>query len=193
MTEQPSGDVTRLLVDWSNGDEQALALLMPLVYEELRQRAKRYLQEERGNHTLQATALVHEAYLRMVDQRQVQWRSTLHFVALAAQMMRRILTDHARGHRSAKRGGEVQKVSLDGAPELAAAAQPDVLDVDEALSRLAELDAGLAQVVELRFFGGMTNEEVAEYLGVSVPTVVRRWRSAKAWLYGELAGENDEP
>ena len=188
MIERPSGDVTRLLVDWSNGDEQALERLMPLVYDDLHRRAARYLQGERVDHTLQATALVHEAYLRLVDQRRVQWRNTLHFVALAAQMMRRVLTDHARGHRSAKRGGESSKISLEGAPELPAPVQPDVLVVDEALTRLAEFDPGLAQVVELRFFGGMTIEEVAEYLGVSVPTVVRRWRSAKAQLYRDITG-----
>jgi RNA polymerase sigma factor (TIGR02999 family) len=195
MTAQGAeGDVTGLLVEWSNGDEAALEKLTPLVYDELHRVAARYLSHERAGHTLQATALVHEAFVRLVDQRRVQWRNTLHFVALAAQMMRRILVDHARSHAYAKRGGGARKLSLDEAGELAADQVPDLLEVDVALDKLAELDPELSRVVELRFFGGLKNEEIAEVLGVSVPTVVRRWRLAKAWLYRHLGGEDpDEP
>jgi len=190
MDDRPSGDVTRLLVDWSNGDEDALARLTPLVYEELHGLARRYMRRERGDHTLQATALVHEAFVRLVDQKQVHWRNTLHFTALAAQIMRRILIDHARSHRYAKRGSGAPKVSLDDAPPIAAEASPDLLEVDEALDRLSEVDPQLARIVELRFFGGMKNEEIAEVLGISVPTVTRRWRMAKAWLFRHLTGDD---
>jgi RNA polymerase sigma factor (TIGR02999 family) len=194
MGGDEAGDVTGLLVEWSNGDEAALEKLTPLVYDELHRLAARYLSHERAGHTLQATALVHEAFIRLVDQRRVQWRNTLHFVALAAQMMRRILVDHARSRGFAKRGGGARKLSLDEAGEIGAEQVPDLLEVDVALDRLAELDPELARVVELRFFGGLKNEEIAEVLGVSVPTVVRRWRLAKAWLYRHLGGEaTDEP
>ena len=190
MVEEPTGDVTGLLIDWSNGDEQALAKLTPLVYTELRRVAQRYLRRERADHTLQATALVHEAFLRLVDQKQVQWRNSLHFTALAAQMMRRILIDHARSHRYAKRGGGAATISLDDAPEIAADATPDLIELDDALHRLSELEPELGRIVELRFFGGMTSEEIAELLGVSVPTVTRRWRMARAWLYRSLTGDD---
>jgi RNA polymerase sigma factor (TIGR02999 family) len=190
MNDSPSGDVTRLLVDWSNGDEDALVRLTPLVYDELHGLAQRYMRRERGDHTLQATALVHEAFVRLVDQKQVHWRNTLHFTALAAQMMRRILIDHARSHRYAKRGSGAPKVSLDDAPPIAAEASPDLLEVDEALDRLSEVDGQLARIVELRFFGGMKNEEIGEVLGISVPTVTRRWRMAKAWLFRHLTGDD---
>jgi RNA polymerase sigma factor (TIGR02999 family) len=186
MDDNPSEDVTRLLVDWSNGDEDALKQLTPLVYDELHGLAQRYMRRERGNHTLQATALVHEAFVRLIDQKQIRWRNTLHFTALAAKMMRRILIDHARSRRFAKRGSGAPKVSLDDAPPIAADAAPDLLEVDEALERLSEADPQLARIVELRFFGGMKNEEIAELLEISVPTVTRRWRMAKAWLYRHL-------
>lgn len=184
-----SGDVTGLLVDWSNGDAQALEKLAPLVYDELHRLASRYMRHERSDHTLQATALVHEAFVRMVDQQRVHWRGTLHFTALAAQMMRRILVDHARGHKTEKRGGEARRVSLDETPELAADRATDVVELDEALEELAAFDPDLSKVVELRFFGGLGNDEIAEYLEISVPTVVRRWRMAKAWLYDRLSAE----
>ncbi len=184
-----SGDVTGLLVDWSNGDAQALEKLAPLVYDELHRLARRYMRHERADHTLQATALVHEAFVRMVDQQRVQWRGSLHFTALAAQMMRRILVDHARSHRTEKRGGEVRRVSLDEAPELAADRATDVVELDSALEELTAFDPDLSKVVELRFFGGLGNEEIAEYLEISVPTVVRRWRLAKAWLYDRLSAD----
>ena len=181
--------MTQLLVDWSNGDQRAMEKLAPQVYNELRRLAQSYMNRERADHTLQATALVNEAYLRLVDQTRVQWRDSVHFTALAAQMMRRILVDHARSHGYAKRGGGAAKIPLDKAPEVAAE-NPSVVDVDEALDALTAVDEQLAKIVELRFFGGMTNDETAEVLGVSVPTVVRRWRMAKAWLYRYMSGED---
>ena len=183
---QPAGDVTQLLVEWSNGDQEAEAKLMPLVYEELRKLAARYLRRERSDHTLQTTALVHEAYLRLVDQRRVEWRNSLHFFALAASMMRRILVDHARSHRYAKRGGGARTLSLDEIPEVSSERAQHLVSVDDALNSLSKIDPQLSKIVELRFFGGFENSEVGELLGISVPTVVRRWRMAKAWLYRYL-------
>jgi len=189
MAEGAAGDMTQLLVDWSNGDQRAMDKLAPQIYNELRRLAQSYMNRERSDHTLQATALVNEAYLRLVDQTRVQWRDSVHFTALAAQMMRRILVDHARSHAYAKRGGGAAKIPLDKAPEVAAE-NPSVIEVDEALDALTAVDEQLAKIVELRFFGGMTNDETAEVLGVSVPTVVRRWRMAKAWLYRYMSGED---
>jgi RNA polymerase sigma factor (TIGR02999 family) len=192
MTVNPPHDVTALLVDWSNGDEGALERLTPLVYDELHRVASRQLRRERADHTLQTTALVHEAYLRLIDQKRVRWRDSAHFAALAAQMMRRILIDHARKSRYAKRGGGAAKVSLDDAPEIGVSSEPDVLAVDEALVELTEVEPELARIVELRYFGGLNGEQIAEVLGVSVPTVTRRWRMARAWLYRYLTeGESD--
>ncbi len=186
MTGQTAGDVTQLLVDWSNGDQEAEARLMPVVYDELRKLAARYLRHERSDHTLQTTALVHEAYLRLIDQRRVEWRNSTHFYALAASMMRRILIDHARSHKYAKRGGGARTLSLDEVPELSTERAQHLVAVDDALTSLAEIDPELSRIVELRFFGGLENAAVADLLGVSVPTVVRRWRMAKAWLYRYL-------
>jgi len=187
--EESAGDVTGLLIDWSNGDEQALDRLMPIVYEDLRRSASVHLRHERPDHTLQTTALVHEAYLRIIDQRRVQWRGAAHFLALAARMMRRILIDHARSHRYAKRGGGARKVALDEIGEPAAEqGLPEVLRMDEALTSLSESDPQLGRIVEMRYFGGLTSEQIAEVLGISVPTVTRRIRMAKAWLARHLAG-----
>ena len=186
MPAPPSADVTALLVDWSNGNEDAAAELMPAVYGELHRLAARYLRRERSGHTLQTTALVHEAYLRLVDQSRVEWKNSLHFYGLAASMMRRILVDHAREHGTDKRGGQVHKVSLDQVPEVSLERASEVIAVDEALAALNEIDPQMAKIVELRFFGGFGNNEVAEFLNISVPTVVRRWRTAKAWLYRHL-------
>ena len=186
MSEQIPGDVTQLLVEWNHGDEAARDRLMVVVYEELRVLAQRYLAHERSDHTLQATALVHEAYLRLVDQTRVEWRNSLQFYAVAAKMMRRILVDHARSRGYDKRGGPNQKVSLSELPDLSAGTAPDLLALDHALRELAELDPGLAQVVELRFFGGFRSHEIAELLGKSAPTITRKWRMAKAWLYRNL-------
>ncbi len=191
MAGNPTGDLTQLLVDWSDGDEEAFAKLMPAVYDELHRLASRYLHKERRDHTLQTTALVHEAYLRLIDQTRVRWQNSLQFYALAAQMMRRILVDHARRHRYAKRGGGARKISLEDAPEVSMERAADLVAVDEALSALGEIDAELARIVELRFFGGFKTEEIAEFLGVSAPTVTRRWRIAKAWLYRYLSGGGD--
>ena len=189
VSPDTSHDVTALLVEWSNGDEGALDRLTPLVYDELHRMASRQLRRERADHTLQTTALVHEAYLRLIDQKRAGWKDSAHFSALAAQMMRRILIDHARSHRYAKRGGGAPRVSLDDAPEIGVSEEPDVLEVDEALQQLAEVEPDLARIVELRYFGGLTSDQIAEVFGVSVPTVTRRWRMARAWLYRYLTGD----
>jgi RNA polymerase sigma factor (TIGR02999 family) len=182
------GDVTSLLLEWSNGDPRARDKLLPLVYDELRRLARQFMRHERSDHTLQATALVHEAFVRLVDQSRVEWRNSLHFQALAAQMMRRILVDHAREKGATKRGGEMKRLPLDESAELGTEANPDLLELDDALGELARSDPELSRVVELRFFGGLGNEAIAEVLGVSVPTVVRRWRLARAWLFDRMGG-----
>jgi RNA polymerase sigma-70 factor (ECF subfamily) len=185
MPEARTPLVTELLVEWSRGDEDALRELMPLVHAELRRIAAGYLRRERPNHTLEPTALVHEAYLRLVDQRRTSWRNRAHFFAVAAGLMRRILVDHARRRSYLKRGGGARAVTL---PEIAASPNggPDILALDEALADLEALDGRRRQIVELRFFGGLTQEEIAEALGVSVSTVERQWRLARAWLYRRL-------
>ncbi len=181
-----ASSVTGLLIDWSEGDQAAHEELMPLVYEELRRLAGAQLRSERGSHTLQATALVNEAYLRLIDQSRVRWRNRAHFFAIAARMMRRILVDHARREGAAKRGGSMQRVTLD--EEVSAGAEPDVelVALDDALQALAKLDPVLSQLVELRFFAGMTIEETAAVLDISSATVKREWTSARAWLYRRL-------
>jgi RNA polymerase sigma factor (TIGR02999 family) len=183
------GKVTELLRAWRQGDRAAEADLLPLVYGELRARAARALGRERSDHTLQPTALVHEAYLRLVGQEQVDWQDRAHFFAIAAKLMRQILIDHARRHGSAKRGGGREPVSLEVVGEVAGQAPAaDLLALDEALTRLARFDPAAAQVVELRYFGGLTVEETAGALGRSASTVVRQWRAARAWLWDELGG-----
>ena len=179
-------DVTRLLIDWSNGDPVALDQLMPMVYSELRSLASRYLRRERVDHTLQPTALVNEAYLRLVDQRSVRWQNRAHFFGVAAQMMRRILVDHAKSHHRAKRGGGARKVSLDEAIGVTDDRAAGLVVLDEALTRLAEFDDRKSRIVELRYFGGLSVEETAEVLEVSVNTVMRDWKLARAWLYNEI-------
>src|SRR5947209_10527350 len=168
------------------GDDGERWVLLPVVYAELRRLAEVYLRRERPGHTLQPTALVHEAHLRLVDQTQVRWQNRAHFLGVAAQMMRRILVDHARGQRAEKRGGEIQKLSLDENIDVSGERAADLVALDEALERLAELDPQKSRIVELRFFGGLSVEETAEVLGVSAPTVKRQWRMAKAWLYGQV-------
>jgi len=180
------GEITRLLVAWGDGDEQALGALIPLVYDELRRRASARLRHESTDSTLQATALVHEVYLRLVDQRRVGWRGRAHFFSIAALMMRRIVIDHARSRRYAKRGGGMIRVPLEETPESAGRPVPDLLELDRALHELAASDPELARLVELRFFGGLTSREIGAVLGMSVPTVTRRWRLARAWLYHHL-------
>ena len=183
----PSCDVTALLRAWGEGDRGALDALMPLVYAELRRQAERYMRAEAQGHTLQATALVHEAYLRMVDQPRVEWQHRAHFFALAANAMRRILVDRARARRAAKRGGAERALTLSDAEAVAnEESNVDVLVLHEALTRLAELDPRQARVVELRYFGGLSIPEAAEALGVAHATVERDWRNARLWLRHEL-------
>jgi RNA polymerase sigma factor (TIGR02999 family) len=178
--------VTALLGDWCRGDHEALEQLLPLVYAELRRMAARQLRSERGNHTLQPTALVHEVYLRLVDQRQVDWQSRAQFYGASAQIMRRILVDHARRHRAGKRGYGRPCMPIDEANEVAAPNEFPVLALDHALGRLEKTDPELAKIVELRAFGGLTIEEVAHVLEVSPSTAKREWRTARAWLTREL-------
>jgi len=188
VTPSTSEEVTRLLGALRDGDRDALGRLLPLVYDELHLLAQRAMSHERGGHTLQATALVNEAYLRLVDQRRARWEHRTQFLAVAAQLMRRILVDHARGRGAAKRGGRQERVLLESAEVAAPEKDLDLVDLDEALNRLALIDAQQARVVELRFFGGLTVEEAAEVLGVSPATVKRDWTMAKAWLRREVSG-----
>src|SRR5438552_8649040 len=185
---QPPESITQLLVDWNHGDQKALDKLMPMVYSELRRLAGAYMRRERPGHTLQPTALVHEAYLRRVDQQSVDWRNRAQFVGLAAMMMRRILANHARDRAAAKRGGKAERVSLTLAGEVLRRPEVDALALHEALDRLAALDARKSQVVELEFVGGLTTEEIAESLALSPSTVEREWSFARAWLYDPIAG-----
>ena len=175
-------NVTELLVAWNEGDEAALEQLMPVVYDELRRLARRHLAGERGERP-QTTALVHDAYLRLVDQRAVRWQNRAHFYAIAARMMRRILIDHARARVTDRRGGGAPHVALDHAAEVSAERADQLVALDDALLRLAEVDPRKSRVVELRFFGGMSVEETAEVLGISNATVMRDWSTAKAWLH----------
>lgn len=184
--DNPRVEVTRLLQQWSVGRQDALEELLPAIYDELRRLATAYLRRERPDHTLQATALVHEAFLKLVDQRSVQWQNRAHFFAVAAQCMRRILVDAARARQSLKRGGDQARVELD--PELTIAAAPniDLVALDEALNGLAAVDERRSRVVELRFFGGLTVEETAGVLDVSPETIMRDWKVARAWLFKQL-------
>jgi len=180
-------NVTQLLVDWRNGDRDALNQLMPLVYDELRGLARRYMSHERDGHTLQTGALVNEAYLRLVNRQGVDWQNRAHFFAIAAQVMRHLLVDHARAKQYAKRGGGSQQVTLDEGTALVDERPVEVLALDEALDRLAVIDRRKCRIVELRYFGGLSSEEAAEVLGVSEITVKREWLKAKAWLFRELS------
>jgi RNA polymerase sigma-70 factor, ECF subfamily len=184
----PPDEVTALLIDWSNGDAAAYEKLVPLVYAELHRLAHRYMSRERPDHTLQTTALVGEAYLRLVDQK-VHWQNRTHFFAIAAELMRRILVDHARAHSYAKRGGGARNLELNEAMVMARDRSTELVALDEALTRLAEFDVRKSRVVELRFFGGLSVDETARVLGVSLNTVKRDWTSARAWLYREVSGE----
>lgn len=196
MTELPEAtpdpDVTALLMQWSRGDAAALNQLMPLVYEELRQISRRYLASERPDHTLQPTALVHDAYLRIVDQRRVQWRDRWHFFGVAAQMMRRILVDHERGRRAAKRAAG-ERVALDEAAVAADGRDVNLLALDAALDRLAAIDPEKSRLVEMRFFAGLTVEEIAAAQNVATRTVQRQWRLARLWLFRELRDGDAAP
>ncbi len=193
MDEEPARTrVTGLLREWQGGDARALERLIPLVYRELHALASRHLSRERPGHTLQTTALVHEAYLRLAGQRRVDWKGRAHFFGLAARLMRRILVEHARHQRRAKRGGRAPHLSIEVAGGVAAPTSLDTVDacaLDRALTGLESRDAQQARVVELRFFGGMTVEETAEVMGVSPATVKREWAVARAWLYREISAE----
>lgn len=192
MEAAPAGrEVTGLLRAWSQGDEQALERLTPLVYDELRRIAGRYMARERPDHTLQATALVNEAYLRLVDAKGVSWQDRAHFFAISARTMRHILVDFARSRRYQKRGGGAEPVSLEESLVIQGQPGADLVALDDALNALAEMDARSSRVVELRFFGGLTVEETAEVLKVSPETVMRDWKLAKAWLLRELS--RDKP
>ena len=188
MTQTPE-NVTQLLIGWSKGDKEALDKLLPLVYNELHRQAAAYLRRERAGHTLQTTALIHEAYVRLVDQKNVHWQNRAHFFGIAAQLMRRILVDHARTKKRVKRGGSDIRVSLSEVTIKASARDLDIVALDEALERLALIDEQQSRIVELRFFSGLTVEETAEVLGISPATVKRDWSMAKAWLHREISGE----
>lgn len=190
VTPRSEGSITSLLVAWSEGDDAALAQLTPVVLTELRRLARVYLRKERDGHTLQTDALVNEAYVRLLDLSNVQWRDRAHFFALSARLMRRILVDHARSRQYQKRGGGARRLTLDDAGDLPVWRAPDLVALDDALSTLAKIDERKAQVVELRFFGGFTVDEIAAALSVSPPTVMRDWRVAKMWLLRELSSES---
>jgi RNA polymerase sigma factor (TIGR02999 family) len=191
MTTPAPHEVTQLLVAWSNGNQAALDKLMPLVDRELHRLAHHYMRRENPGHTLQTTALVNEAYLKLIDQKHVHWKNRAHFFALAAQLMRRILVDHARNRRYAKRGGGANRISFDEAMVVSPERGADLIALDEALYKLAAIDARKSKVVELRFFGGLSVEETAEALQISAVTVMREWNMAKAWLYNSLNNEGE--
>jgi RNA polymerase sigma factor (TIGR02999 family) len=185
MTRTPR-NITQLLVAWNGGDKDALDQLIPIVYEELRRQASRYLRQELPGHTLQTTALIHEAYLRLIDQKSVQWQNRAQFFGIAAQLMRRILVDHARTKHRAKRGGSAVRVSLADATAVTQDANLDLVELDQALNRLSEIDPQQGKIVELRFFSGLNVEETAAALNISPATVKRDWSVAKAWLHREI-------
>jgi len=188
-TPSPSKDVTELLLAWNAGDKAALDNLMPLVYEELRRLARHYMRSEGSAFTLQATALVNDAYIRLVDQKRVNWQNRAHFFGAAAQIVRRLLVDHARARHRLKRGGDAIKVSIDGDINRDEPLQFDVMALDEALSQLAELDPQQSRIIELRFFTGLSVPETAEALNISPATVKREWATARLWLYREMTSK----
>jgi RNA polymerase sigma factor (TIGR02999 family) len=192
MASPSSHGVTRLLKAWSGGEQEAFEQLVPLVYHELHRLAHRYMARERRGHTLQSTALVHEAYQRLIDLQNVNWQNRAHFFAVSAQLMRRILVDYARSRRYDKRGGESRRVALNEAVAVFRDRRNDVVALDDALCALARIDARKAQVVELRFFGGLSVAETAEVLHVSPDTVLRDWRLAKVWLLRELSNREED-
>jgi len=190
--QPPSAEVTRLLVELRSGNPEAEAKLIPLVYQHLHRLAANYMRRERPDHTMQTTALVNEAYLRLVPQKEIGWRDRAHFFGVAARLMREILVEHARARHAGKRGGGVEKLSLDQALEFSPARSRELIELDDALECLGRLDPQQARVVELRFFGGLTVEETAEVLGISPRTVKRDWAVARAWLHGELSGKGEK-
>jgi RNA polymerase sigma-70 factor, ECF subfamily len=188
MTAPSPNDVTQLLVEWRNGSTSALDRLIPLVEKELRRLARSYMRRERADHTLQTTALINEAYMRLVKQRNVQWENRAHFFAIAAQLMRRVLIDHAKSTRRVKRGGAALRVSFEDVAAPSADRSEELIALDAALEKLAAIDARKGRVVEMRYFGGLTLEEAAEVLEISPNTVMRDWRMARAWLEREISG-----
>lgn len=186
IVQPAQNSVTKLLLDWGEGNREALDALTPLVYDELRRLAGRYLRRERADHTLQSTALVHEAYMRLIDQRNVKWQNRAQFFGLAAELIRRILVDHARAKQAAKRGGSAVKLTLDEALDASAGRDLELVRLDDALKTLAEVDSQQSKIVELRYFAGLTIEETAEALGISPATVKRDWVVAKAWLRRQM-------
>ena len=186
MQPSPGVNVTELLIAWSAGDADALEKLTPLVYDQLHRSARRYIAGERPGHPLQATALVNEAYLRLVETQRMDWQNRAHFFAVSSQLMRRILVDFARSSRSEKHGGNLRLIALDDANAVGGNPDADLVALDDALTGLAAMDSRKAQVVEMRFFGGLSEQEIAEVLKVSVDTVQRDWKSARAWLYSQL-------
>lgn len=191
MTSEPSPDITALLVDWSNGDQKALDKLLPLVEKELHRLAHSYMRRENRDHTLQTTALVNEAYLRLIDQKKTRWQNRAHFFGIAAKIMRRVLLNYARDQHRLKRGGGAIQVSLSEAATVSLARTSDLIALDEALERLSAIDERKARVVELRHFGGLSVEETAEVLGVSDITVLRDWKFAKAWLLRDMGCQSE--
>ena len=192
MTSSSPDEVTQLLLDWSNGDKAALDKLMPLVYAELRRLAHHHMGRERLGHSLQTTAIVNEAYLQLIDQRNVQWQNRAHFFGIAAHLMRRFLAGYARSRHYAKRGGAARRVSLEEAMIVSEERTADMVALDDALNSLAQIDERKSQIVEMRFFGGLSIEETAEVLGVSPGTVMRDWTLAKAWLRREIGKEGQD-
>jgi RNA polymerase sigma factor (TIGR02999 family) len=189
MGGQDSRPITQLLIEWSNGDQTALHAVIPLIYDELRSLARAHMRRERPGHTLQTTGLVHEAYLRLVDQKS-PWKSRAHFLGIASQMMRRILVDQAKASHSAKRGAGVPRLQLDEAAEVANRPDPDLILLDQTLTEFEKIDPRASRIVELKFFGGLSNEETAEVLGISTVTVQRQWKGARVWLrYAMRSGE----
>jgi RNA polymerase sigma-70 factor, ECF subfamily len=186
MTTPSPKELTQLLVDWSNGDQEAINILMPLVYEELRRLARNYMRRERPGHSLQTSALINEVYLRLIDQKNISWKNRAHFFGISARLMRQILVDHARSHKYAKRGGDMLKVPLDEAADIGEKRASDIVALDDALKSLAVIDEQQCHIVELRFFGGLTIEETAEVLGLSHATIEREWSMARAWLRREM-------
>lgn len=190
MKALTADNLTGLLVEWSEGDKAALSRLMPLVYDELRRMAHRYVQRERDGHTLQTSALVNEAYLRLAGQQNVDWQNRAHFFGVTAQVMRHILIDHARRRRYAKHGGEVQQIPIEDVAEMSLQRASELIALEEALDELAKLDQRKSRVVELRYFGGLSLEETAAVLKISMMTVRRDWRAAKAWLYRRVKADS---
>ncbi len=188
--EPPAQEITQLLIAWSNGQADALESLIPVVYEELRRLARRHMNREPSGPTFQTTELIHEVYLKLIDQQRVHWQNRAHFFAISVRLMRRILVDLARARKAERRGGAIQVVPLDEASMVPRGSAREIIAVDEALTALAKLDDRRSRIVELRFFGGLSVEETAEVLKISPATVMREWKRAQAWLYSEIAGKH---